>query len=217
MRMANDDRDGQLCDVDVYDGRAGAGASVGAYEYNGWAGVHAKLVKRPMPWRPLISEHRPRNAAGERHAQFALTEAGAAAAERLHREAELRGHCTCGLVPKATLAPAPAPDGGGVRPRVLGLRAERLPTLRALLDDRSDEARRLLAWEDDVVAWEAAEADHKRQTEAYDAALAAWVRTSSEGAARRRRRPARRRRRGGAAAPASPAAAARPPSYTQSP
>ena len=108
MRMANDDRDGQLCDVDVYDGRAGAGASVGAYEYNGWAGVHAKLVKRPMPWRPLVSEHRPRNAAGERHAQFALTEAGAAAAERLHREAELRGHCTCGLVPKATLAPAPA-------------------------------------------------------------------------------------------------------------
>ena len=71
--------------------------------------MHKQLIKRELPWRPLLAEHT-RRVPGKTGHTFSLTEAGSAVARRLHCEAELRGHCKCGLVPKARLAPADKPQ-----------------------------------------------------------------------------------------------------------
>ena len=82
----------------------------GAYSYDGWANVHGGLIKRSLPWRPLLVEHRNKKAAGS-GITFSLAEpAGVAAARRLHQEAERNGFCTCGLVrPSRFAQPPPSP------------------------------------------------------------------------------------------------------------
>ena len=64
MRLANDRSRGALCSVDLYDGRAGASTQAGAFAYDGWANVHSGLIKRDLPWRPLLVEHRNKKAPG---------------------------------------------------------------------------------------------------------------------------------------------------------
>eukprot|EP00966_Prymnesium_polylepis_P233084 5390594-Prymnesium_polylepis.1 len=95
MAMAADKSEGDICAVDPYEGRAVAATQRGAFEYTGWAGVHKQLIKRELPWRPLIAEHAARRPGQTGH-RYSLTDAGRAAARRLHMEAETRGHCTCG-------------------------------------------------------------------------------------------------------------------------
>ena len=43
LSMAADKTHGQLCAVDPYDGRGVAATQRGAFEYNGWAGVHKQV------------------------------------------------------------------------------------------------------------------------------------------------------------------------------
>ena len=101
MRLAND---GKLCEVDVYDGHAVAATQAsGSYGYDGWANVQKGLIKRDVPWLPLLLEHRNKRAVGG-GASFSLSDpAGVAAARRLHMEAELCGHCSCGPVLRSNL------------------------------------------------------------------------------------------------------------------
>ena len=168
MRLANDRSKGVLCAVDMYDGRAVGATQAGAYSYDGWSGVHSHLVKRDVPWRPLLVEHRNKRAAGG-GATFSLADpAGAAAARRLHCEAEHLGLCTCGLVPKARFAQAPLEEsesGKKERAAAHGLTADRASTMRLLMSD--DAWREWQPWEQGMIAYEASEA-------AFEQRLAQW-------------------------------------------
>lgn len=46
--MAADKAEGDLCEVDPYEGRAVAATQRGSFEYTGWAGVHKQLIKREV-------------------------------------------------------------------------------------------------------------------------------------------------------------------------
>ena len=159
MRAAND---GKLSRVSLYD-KEGPGPGQGSYD--GWSAVSG-FTQRLPPLRPLlhswtarvpqqrgVQKCAPTRGSSPRRAdrrlrrsshslprsrhRWALTEAGLAAAARLHAEAEAAGICTCGRVAKATVAPRPG--AGNANP--LGLRAERLDVLRGLLSDEGWRSR----------------------------------------------------------------------------
>ena len=123
-------------------------------------GFHKALVNRPQPWQQMVREDSVKKAAGGGKA-YALTVPGRAAAARLHAEAEAAGFCSCGRVAKAKVSPQLGAGAGNP----LGLREERLATIRQLLSDEGWRARE--AWERRCVAWERDEIKHQ-------AALRAW-------------------------------------------
>eukprot|EP00965_Chrysotila_dentata_P038755 1287560-Pleurochrysis_carterae.AAC.1 len=109
MAVANDPVDGKLCSVDMYEKHAVEATANGPFGYDGWAGVHKSLIKPAPPASQLLREYKER---GQRTSgvHFALTEEGRVLAERLHREYELLGYCSCGKVPKALYAMRPPPS-----------------------------------------------------------------------------------------------------------
>ena len=100
----------------MYDGRAGACAiQDGRDEYNGWAGVHAKLVKRPLrAVAPAGLEQMQFASRGRASAtRVALTEAGAAAASASTAKASHRG----GIMRRGPCAPSGRAGAGARRRR----------------------------------------------------------------------------------------------------
>lgn len=135
-----------LSEHDMFDERSKA---TGPFGYDGWSNVHKGLLAVEPPWRPLLRKYSDKHAAGGQSRQrFALTEAGQALAARLHAEAEAAGLCSCGKVTRARLFPAP-PEAGEKKkasdPKWAlppGLRHERLPTLRAIIEPTQEGKRR---------------------------------------------------------------------------
>ena len=84
------------------------------------------------PWEPFIREYKNKKAAGGEKRYSLLAPAGVAAARRLHEEAELSGHCTCGLVRKARCAQPLKPENEE-RPKSFGLYADRASTMPHLM------------------------------------------------------------------------------------
>jgi hypothetical protein len=168
MLLANSSAHGQLCRVDLFDDRAGKAAAAGPHGYDGWSNVHKNLIHVKPAWLALLRAFDgPREGSEGPGKRYTLTEAGRRLAARLHAEAETAGHCNCGLVAKAGHAPVTSEDddkhGWGITP---GLRAERLPTLRAMLDtseESGSSGRARLAYETSLVEWEMAEADYRRR------------------------------------------------------
>ena len=171
MQMASDRA---ICAVDVYDGRGAAATQNGTYAYDGWANVHQGLIKRDMPWLPLLREHKNRKSVHGPTFSLAAP-GGVAAARRLHEEAELCGHCTCGLVAKAAFAQRPMEEddkGNRVRPSQLGLTADRSATVRQLMSD--DAWVGWAAWERQVVEWEEREAAFQAELDEWREAKERW-------------------------------------------
>ena len=156
MRAAND---GKLSRVSLYD-KEGPGPGQGSYD--GWSAVSG-FTQRLPPLRPLlhswtarvpqqrgVQKCAPTRGSSPRRAdrrlrrsshslprsrhRWALTEAGLAAAARLHAEAERTGRCACGRVAKAEKAePLQAAEGDKrAEPPPKGLRVERLPSLEKM-------------------------------------------------------------------------------------
>ena len=163
MTLASCRKYGQLSEVDLYDTRAGPGAAAGPHGYDGFSNVAKGLVKPPPPWRELVrSFNGQRCGTTDPGTRYVLTDAGRVLAARLHAEAEEAGYCNCGKVAKATIAATP-----GNKP--VGWRLERLPTLRAIIDDRGpDSAGGLrLAHETSLAEWERVESDFQRRYKAW--------------------------------------------------
>ena len=188
MDLADSCVQGKLAYQSLYE-RTGTGLHT---TYDGWSNMKG-LLSKPPPWRPLFSKYTEKKPTVEK---FVLTEAGAAAAARLHAEAELCGHCRCGLVRKATLAqpgrPADPetglPKDKGERMKVpLGLHSERLATVRQMLHPgaRLEYEESLARWEGEVRAYQAELLEWKEaQAHGQLEGLAARVRKKASSARR---------------------------------
>jgi hypothetical protein len=118
--------------------------------YDGWSCMKS-LINEPPPWLSPFQTYSTRTKPPVK--VYRLTEAGMAKAGRLHAEAELAGHCSCGLVAKANFCQTPRPDGAdkGDRPKQpIGLHTDRLSAVRQFLTPGSER----LAHEERLVVWE---------------------------------------------------------------
>lgn len=148
---------GKLCDKDPFEK-----TTTGPFPYTGWSSIHKGLINRPLPWVPLVREYSSRSL---RCKVYLLTEAGRVVAQQMHREAEGRGVCCCGLV---------APSRKCTSKGTLGLFEERLPALRSALTAEAFAARE--EWVKSFVEWE-------RREEQFQSAMEKWehARIQSDG------------------------------------
>ena len=163
MRLATDRA---ICSVDVYDGRGAASTQAGSYAYDGWANVHQGLIER--------DQRGCRRARSTAIASLSMAPPSrlrclrrAAAARRLHEEAELCGYCTCGLVSKAAFAQRPMEENehGERTPLQLGLTADSRGRSALMSDDA------WASWQ----PWGAAGGRMGGREAAFQQKLAQWI------------------------------------------